>query len=262
MRNFGFRVVTIVCLSLIFIQAGHTQEVKTTPLLLPEVKAIKGKALEINQDVKRLLDFIERESGLQFEIKRVPWNRVKWMVEKGEGIAYGISKSPERLNIYHYSLPIQTDKVWAISFGNTKPLIHTIEDLRGRKLTMTRGFSYGLEFELAKGKLFEVEENYNLNAENLLNLAKDPNNFVLWSKRESMNAQQFVAYFHAVEIQSYHIPALAAMRFNVSTKPIFFDTTHFVSGKDCFSVEMEKLDKALQRTSQNGSLAKILYPEH
>lgn len=262
MREFWFCLVTNLWLLFMFGTVCHAQEVKPTPLLLPEVKSIKGKTLEVNKDVQRMLDFVARESGLQFEIKRVPWNRVKWMVENGEGIAYGISKSPERLSIYRYSLPIQTDKVWAISFGNASPPIQTIEDLRGRKLTMTRGFSYGLEFELAKGKMFEVEENYNLNAENLLNLARDPNNFVLWSKRESMNATQFAAHFHAVEIQNYHIPALAAMRFNVSSKPIFFDTTHFVSGKNQFPVEMEKLDKALQRTSQNGSLLKILYPEN
>jgi polar amino acid transport system substrate-binding protein len=257
-NSIGRRLLCVFIL-MMFEKAALALELKPIPLLLPEVKGAFGTPMPVNPEAKRLVDFFERESGLQFVIKTVPWNRVKWMVENGEGIAYGISKSPERLPLYRYSLPIQNDKVWAITLGETRPTINSVLDLRGRKIIMTRGTSYGLEFEQLKGKLFEVEENYESNSEHLLGLIKDPKGVVLWSNHERMNADQFTKHFNTVVIKSYKLPALASLRFNVSAKPIFIDSTHFVSGKGKYMEEMDKLDKAIRRLTNNGGLEKFLF---
>ncbi|WP_395006920.1 substrate-binding periplasmic protein [Undibacterium sp.] len=260
-RLFTHRSILSILVVLLFCRVAFANEPKPITLLLPELKGHHGKSLPIQKEVKILVSFFERETGLRFEIKTVPWNRVKWMIENGDGIAYGISKAPERLSIYHYSLPIKKDKVWAITHGATSLPINSVDDLRGRKVLMTRGTTYGLEFEQAKGQFFEVTESYNITPEHLLNLLKDTKNVVLWSQKESLDAQQFTTFFHSVALPSYNMPGLATLQFNVSSKPIFFDTIHFASGKNKFKVEMDLLDKAISRSTQNGVLAKILYGE-
>ena len=167
-RRFTHRSISSIFLVLSFCRLAFANEPKLIPLLVPELKGQHGKSLPMQKDAKLLVSFFERETGLRFEIRTVPCNRVKWMVANGDGIAYGISKAPERLSIYHYSLPIRKDNVWAITYGTTSRPIDSIDDLRGRRVLMTRGTTYGLEFEQAKGQFFEVKESYNITPEHLL----------------------------------------------------------------------------------------------
>jgi polar amino acid transport system substrate-binding protein len=237
---------------------AFTHATESVPIFVLEEKGHHGKPVPVDKGLQQLIAYIERESGLHFELTSLPWNRAKMMASSGSGIVYGMSKSPERLPIFRYSLPVKTEQVWAITYGENNPTINSMSDLRGRTITLTRGFTVGMEFEQVKNTLFKVEETYDLFPDQLKKLSRQPNNVLLWAVRELGDTKQFQTYFHNVALLAYNDPDLAKLRFNVSSKPVFFDTSHFASVKGKFETEMDKIDEVLLRGGKNGELAKVL----
>lgn len=232
---------------------------KTVPLFLQETLDKNGQQLPVEKNLQRLLMYFERESGLRFERHLLPWNRAQKMTKEGEGIIYGFSRSPQRLLEYQFSIPVVTERVWAITYGEPKPDFQSAADLKGKTVSIGRGFSHGMEFEQAKNVIFTVQEDSALEAARFKKLVVKHSEVMLWPVRELERVDQVEDYLRKKLIPSFNDPDLKDKIFNVSAQPMFYDTVHFASVKGKYEAEIELLNKVIRRGSKNGSLAKVLY---
>lgn len=236
------------------------QTQKSIPLFLQESLDSNGEPLPIGKSLERLLVYFEQESGLRFERRQLPWNRAQLMTRQGEGIIYGFSKSPQRLEIYHFSLPVVTGKVWVVSYGEPAPVFLSAQDLKGKVVSIGRGFSHGMEFEKAKNVLFTVQEDSASEAARFKKLVAKHSEVMLWQTRDLDTAEQVSLHIQKTLIPSFNDPQLRDKVFNVSAQAVFRDSMHFASVKGKYETEMTILDQAIQRGVKNGSLAKALRP--
>lgn len=240
--------------------ADTRQKVPATPikLLLQESLDIHGRQLPIDRDLEVILQYFERESGIQFERQLLPWNRAQLMAQNGEGIIFGISKSPERLLLYHYSIPVVAEKIWAITYGDPRPNFQSVEDLRGKTVSIGRGFSHGMDFEKAKNVIFNVQEDPASSPARFKKLMNKRSDIMLWPIRQLHRSQQVEAYLRDQLIPSFNDPELTGKTFYVSARPVFYDTTHFAAANGKFEAEIVKLNSVIRKGIANGKLPKVL----
>jgi polar amino acid transport system substrate-binding protein len=242
-----------------FCGVANAKTPKVVPLFLQETLDKNGQQLPIEKNLLRLLTFFERESGLRFERHLLPWNRAQKMTKEGEGIIYGLSRSPQRLLDYDFSIPVVTERVWAITYGEPNPNFQSAADLKGKTVSIGRGFSHGMEFEQAKNIIFKVQEDSALEAARFKKLVVKHSEVMLWPVRELERVDQVETYLQKKLIPSFNDPELKGRIFNVSDQPMFYDTVHFASAKGKYEAEIEMINKVIRRGSKNGSLAKVLY---
>ena len=255
-RPFVFSLMLLVLPWCGLVFAG---EQKPIPLFLQETLDRHGHQLPVEKNLERLLHYFERESGLRFERKLLPWNRAQLLAKNGEGIIYGFSRSPQRLIDYQFSLPVVTERIWAITYGEPKPNFRSAEDLKGRTVSIGRGFSHGMEFEQSKNVLFTVQEDSAQAPARFKKLVVKHSEVMLWPVRELERSAQVERYIQEKLLPSFHDPELTGKIFNVSSQPMFYDTVHFASVKGKYADEIKKIDEVIKRGTKNGRLAKVLY---
>lgn len=88
-----------------------------------------------------------------------PWSRVIPELDKGLAGAGGLYKTIERERRFDYSEPLYIEKI-LVFYHKARPVsFATLEDLRGLRIGVIRGWSYGDAFDLARqNQHFSVEE--------------------------------------------------------------------------------------------------------
>jgi polar amino acid transport system substrate-binding protein len=109
--------------------------------------------------VAQMLKLIGQSARIEWQIDSVPWARVLLMVERGQALAFGVSRSASRELLFEFSQPVFDNHVWMVVRRDRSLTYKSLADLRGRTLCVTRGISYGSAFEAAKqGAVFRVEQ--------------------------------------------------------------------------------------------------------
>lgn len=95
------------------------------------------------------------DMGVAYKIKSYPFKRAMLSADMGEGIVVGIIKNNDRQRSLDYSSPFYIDKnVLFVSKGHAFPF-SSINDLKGKRVGVKLGWSYGVEFDQAtNNKLF------------------------------------------------------------------------------------------------------------
>jgi len=238
--------------------AAVTDAPTSVPLFLLETKDSRGRQLPIEKKLDQLLAYFEHESGLRFERQQLPWLRAQKYAMDGKGIIWGFSKTPNRLLHYHYSLPVDSQNVWAVTYGGTRTNIQTIKDLQGKIVSAGLGVSYGLDFEVAKNVIFKVEEDSTLIAARFKKLMLNRSNMMLLSIGQFEHSEQLENHLNNTFLPSLNEPELLNRRFFVSSKPLFYDTSHFAAAIGKYEKEIAIIDKIIQKGFENGELPKIL----
>ena len=231
-------------------------------LFLQENLDAKGRQIPVEEKVHQIIRFFERETGLKFEPIILPWKRAQVETLNGEGIIYGFSKSVERMKLYHFSQALITEKVWAITYGEPKPHFKNVEDLSGKVISIGRGFSDGLEFDQARGKIFTVEEDSASTAARFKKIVAKRSDLMLWPVRNMETSKQVEDYVNKVLIPEASDPELRHRRFDVSDKPMFYDTVHFASAKGKYEDAINKIDRAMEKGMRSGELPRVLKGYH
>ncbi|MBU3059195.1 substrate-binding periplasmic protein [Pseudomonas indica] len=125
----------------------------------PKIYSEKGQTLGILADIVRYADEVLEDE--RFDLQLYPWARAYNMAEHARAGIIGLSMTEERLGIFDYSEPVFYDEVIVVvRRGQAFPFEH-IEDLRGRRVGIGLGGSFGEAFERAKreGSLVVVEDN-------------------------------------------------------------------------------------------------------
>jgi len=261
MRNLRWSlcICWLICLCSQPVFAAGQQSVR---LFLQETLDSQGKQVPTDPKLLEVLRYFENETGLKFEAVILPWKRAQVETLNGKGIIYGFSRSKERLALYHFSQPVVVERIWGITYGSPKPKYKTVEDLRGKVVSTGRGFSHGLEFDLARDLIFTVQEDSASTIARFKKLMAKRSDLMVWPVRGYEHHKEVEAYINRVVVQESNDPELQGRHFDVTEQPLFFDTTHFASAKGRYLDVIAKIDKAILRGKKNGRLTAVLRGYH
>lgn len=113
--------------------------------------------------VKKTQEIFEK-AGIDFYISSYPWVRALKGAMNGDYVGSGFYRTDDRAKHLNYSNPFYTEVIRV--YGNVKEpdSFSNIESLKGKRVAVRRGFSYGEEFDEARDKgLFNavvVEDEY------------------------------------------------------------------------------------------------------
>ncbi|MCV2361527.1 MULTISPECIES: substrate-binding periplasmic protein [Roseateles] len=106
-----------------------------------------------------MLKLIGQAARIEWQIQAVPWARLLLMAERGQALAFGVSRSASREQQFEFSQPVFDNHVWMVVRRDRSLNYRSLADLGARTLCVTRGISYGSAFEAAKqAALFRVEQ--------------------------------------------------------------------------------------------------------
>lgn len=168
----------------------------------------KGQVQMIAPGMVKFFQFFERETGLKISPVSMPWNRAKLMTLEGKGLIWGFSKSPERLVHYDFSETVLKSRIWAIAYGEPAMRLHNVTDLQGKTLSVERGVSHGMEFELAKNKIFKVDEDTAQSSARFRKLLAKRSDVLLWGLVQFDRQDLLLDYLHKVYLPSLRDPEL------------------------------------------------------
>lgn len=120
-------------------------------------------------------------------------------------------------------------------------------------MTTGLGLSHGIEYEQAKNTAFKVEEDMFPLQYRFKKLISNSNYFMLVPARQDLTQTYLVDFYNHIVI-----PELSNKHFEISLKPLFYDTIHFASAKGHFDDVIDRIDKAILTGTKNGSLPKLL----
>lgn len=261
MRVFCFRLIAYLLVWLLpnLVLAATQEPVR---LFLQESLDQQGKQLPTDPKLIEILKYFEKQTGLKFEPVILPWKRAQVETLAGKGVIYGFSRSRERIAAYHFSEPVVVERIWGITYGKPKPKYRTVEDLRGKVVSTGRGFSHGLEFDLARDVIFTVQEDSASTHARFKKLMAKRSDVMVWPVRGMETQKEVEKYINRIIVQESNDPELAGRYFDVSDQPLFFDTMHFASAKGRYLEAIAKIDAAILRGKKNGSLAQVLRGYH
>lgn len=219
----------------------------------------KGQVQPIAPGLVKFFQFFERETGLHFVPVSMPWNRAKLMTQEGKGLIWGFSKSPERLARFDFSETVLRSRIWAIAYGEPAIRLHNVADLQGKTISVERGVSHGMEFELAKNKVFKIDEDTAQSSARFRKLLAKRSDVLLWGLVQFDRQDLLLDYLHKVYLPSLRDPELLGKKFYVSSTPLFYDSIHFAAAKGHFGKELLKIDAAIQRGLKSGELSRLVH---
>lgn len=131
----------------------------TVPLIIGDTLNEQGKPKPLSPYKRKLLEAVERELGVVFELRMYPWARAERYALDGAGLIFGLPKNADRLHALRYSDVAAYNKLWIVTRSDATFRFNSIEDLRGKSIGVVRGYNYGEEVERARAsKLFRTDE--------------------------------------------------------------------------------------------------------
>ena len=99
--------------------------------------------------VTQLAIAVVRRAGYTPVVDAVPWARAYKKALDGEGVLAGLSKTVERGKVFSFTDAVHEDRVQVITLKKADLKISRFSDLKGKRVGIQRGSSYGEQFEAA-----------------------------------------------------------------------------------------------------------------
>lgn len=183
----------LLCCVLLAAQPVAGAAPRRITLLVGEALDDYGKPKPIAAWQRRLFDTIEQQLDIVFEIRMYPWPRAERNAANGEGLIFGLPKSAERLRALRYSDAAAVNNLWLVTRSDAAFPFSGIADLRGKTVGAVRGYSYGEEFDRARGKLFRVDDDIASRTTRLTRLMLKRVDVVLLFQANSQSADEVAA---------------------------------------------------------------------
>jgi polar amino acid transport system substrate-binding protein len=227
------------------------------PILMAEQKGDHDQVLPLTKNVLQLFSYIEQTSKLKLEVRRYPWRRVLHNAANGEGLIFGIYKTPERTQIYNFSEPVYSDKIWLVYRCEDSFTFNTMADLKGKTIGIVQGSSAGDEFDSQVNQLFKAEYNTTSLAGRFSKLyQKRMDAFLLYEPRTSLKQiQHELNQIYAYDLDEYKKRKIDI--FCIASKPVSVIDAHFAISPKADQSLLEKIDKAIIQARKTGELEKI-----
>jgi ABC-type amino acid transport substrate-binding protein len=224
---------------------------RTVPLLIGDQLDEQGKPRPLNGARLQLIEALQRELNVVFEVHMYPWVRAERYALDGAGLIFGLPKTDERLRTLRYSEPASHRKLWLVTRSDATFKFNTLDDLRGKTLGIVRGYSYGEEFDRARAmQLFRTDEDISSRGTRLTRLMLKRVDAVLLFQPSAQTPREIetdLAAFMAPRLRA--IGAAANAGFSVLPKPLDTDTSQY------FAIARAKDDGIIDRI--NAALPRI-----
>jgi polar amino acid transport system substrate-binding protein len=232
-----------------------------TPLYMSEELDEKSVVIPISAQTIALFTYLERALKFQFEIRRVPWKRALESAQSGEGLIFGISKTPERLRHLAFSVPIYSEQALLITRCESRFRFNSLPDLKGKTLGIVRGTSYGEEFDKQKNNLFMVEDDTGNTPARFNKLRLGRMDGLLWYSQTHDLAKLERSLNELYSGSQDQRTGKATRQFCVQAKPISSVEIHFAIRPDRDQGLLGQINKVLEHARTKGDLARIFSPD-
>ena len=118
-----------------------------------------------------LMAAVFKEMNAEVLISPKPWRRALSEIDAGSAGLGGIYKNSERLKRYDYSEPMFVERVSLYALRSDTSRYAGVADLKGKRVGVIRGWSYGDDFDEARRAGVMVVEEVNSDAQNFSKLA-------------------------------------------------------------------------------------------
>lgn len=193
----------------------------------------------------KMFQFVEKDLNIKFEFQMYPWNRAVKIASSEGGLIFGLSRTPEREQIFHFSNPALFNYLWLVTRRDKRFTYEQLSDLRGKTIGVVRGARYGGQFDSQKNVLFKVDDDIDAYGPRLQK--------VLSGRVDAMLIAS--PYADAIEVERQvnqikvddpdQIPAVS--RFSVLTTAVLKDGICFAQLKQKNDPLIEKISGALTR---------------
>lgn len=220
------------------------------PLLIGETLDDQGKPRPMPAVKRKVLDAVAQELGVTFAPRTYPWARAERYALEGVGLVYGLPKTADRLRALHYSDTATHNSLWLVTRSDATFPFNGLEDLRGKTADTVRGYSYGKEFDHARGTLFRADDDISSRGTRLTRLMLKRVDVVLLFQPDGRTAKELeddIRTFMAPRLTA--IGAAANAGFSVLPTPLTTDSGQF------FAIARNKDDGIIDRI--NAALARI-----
>ncbi len=191
---------------------------------------------------------IIRRAGYRPVVEATPWARAYKKALDGEGVLAGLSKTIERGKVFCFTDAVLEDRVQVITLKKADLKITQFSDLKGKRVGIQRGSSYGEQFEAA---LPTFQEDRDSSGDSRLNKLV----------AERIDAAVLSGGNTAVKYYS-KLAGIDMSQLTVQTPPLVVDLNYIGIAKtraDQAEV-VSKLNAAIAAMRAEGSIAKIVAP--
>lgn len=91
----------------------------------------------------QMLAWMAQQANLGWDYRPTPWLRAQKLTAAGEGVMFGLTRTPQRDKVLRFSLPIWSNYTWVIVREGDQAHIRRYGDLNGQVVCWARGSSYG-----------------------------------------------------------------------------------------------------------------------
>ena len=146
MKKVFFAIITAACMAMPFhvsaetIVLGVLEDIP--PFQYKENGELKGIDLEVGNEIARRL-------GIEFRYEAIPWARIKKYVAEGTQIDGVLSmfRLEKYLDIVDFTEHIFKSKICFFAMKDHEMQFSKLDDLRGKKVGVIRGYTYTSEFD-------------------------------------------------------------------------------------------------------------------
>jgi polar amino acid transport system substrate-binding protein len=190
-----------------------------------------------------LMQAVFREMKEPVSIEPKPWRRALSEIDAGTAGVGGIYKNSERLKRFDYSEPMFVERVSIYAVQGDANRYTGVADLKGKRVGVIRGWSYGDDFDEArKAGAMEVEE-VNSDTQNFAKLAAGRLDAVLAIVEA---AEPHLRRHRNVQLAGSLVENPTYLAFNKSANKLGF---------------LERFNAALARLKKSGALSRIVTEE-
>ncbi len=207
----------------------------------PFMYGIQGKAMGV---YPRLIQAAFRHMDSPVLVEAKPWNRTLMEGEHGLAGVGGLYKNSERLTKFDYSDQLFVERL-VVYFNMLKPVAFSgVEDLKGKRIGVIRGWSYGDDFDrMRKDGDFTVEA-----------VASDEQNF------RKLEAQRLDAVITIREAGAVLAPKFKDL--GCAPTPLALNPTFLAFAKSAYRAALLKqFNSALMQMQKSGEFQKIIAEE-
>jgi hypothetical protein len=240
---------------LLGLRDAHAQQMVS--LIMGEAFDEAGRPKPMRPWQRTLLDYLEKELNLRFDVRTYPWPRAERNARNGDGLIFGLPKNADRERALRYSEAAVSSTLWLVTRSDATFPFEKLSDLRGKTIGAVRGYGYGEEFERARiEKLFKVEDDLPSRATRLQRLLLKRVDAVLLFQTGWQTAADMEAELRAFAAPlTKDIPLPPGVTLSVLPTPVQVDTQQFFAvARSRDDGLIDRINAALLKQQKQASL--------
>lgn len=217
------------------------------PLLFGENKNEKGELIPLGDRFTKVFSAIEKDVGIKFDLQMYPWNRAVKLAGTGHALIFGLSRTPEREEIFTFSEPAMYQYLWLVTRSDRQFSFNKLDDLKGKTIGVVRGSKYGGEFDAQKNKLFKTDDDIDAYAPRLKKVLSQRIDAMIFASGLT-DAKEVEKIVNSIKLyKDAELQTTSDVQFSVLPIPVLKDGICFAILKGKNDTLIKNINKSLQR---------------